>query len=748
MDILAGLNSSQVQAVQHEEGPLLVLAGAGSGKTRVLTTRIAYLLKEKKVSPHNILAITFTNKAAGEMKERVAAFVPEVARDLWIGTFHATCVRILRKQACFLGYHENFVIYDDDDQQTLLKECLRELNLDEKKYSPRSLGAAISRAKNELINPEKCAEGARSLFGRTVAKVYALYQEKLEKNCALDFDDLIMLTVRLFEDNPHVLSYYQNKFRYILVDEYQDTNHAQYVLVKLLGGAHRNVFVVGDPDQSIYGWRGANIRNILEFERDYPDAQVIKLEQNYRSTQTILDAANQVIRHNRARKEKRLWTAAGKGAPVVVHLGDNEHLEAEFVADRIIRLRRMAGLKYSDFAVLYRTHAMSRVVEEVFLHRGIPYTMVGGLKFYERKEIKDLLAYLRLLVNPADVLSLARVINVPRRGIGEVSFRRICAFAAGENLPVLHALAQAERIPDLTPKVKRACLELAGLLQQLQGSLGSLSVTEITKQVLEETGYWRELLLENTVESRTRQENLKEFLSVTQEFDREEEERTLGAFLARMALYSDVDHYDQKADQTVLMTLHSAKGLEFPVVFLIGMEEGVFPHSRSLLDQGELEEERRLCYVGITRAKQRLYLTRCWQRTLYGATRFNEPSRFLEEIPDDLLTVDDPLDQPGREVKPAGEKRKRKKSKVLPFAQKSPAAKNELPGGTTGEGSQVANAPRAFSYRPGDRVRHTRWGAGTVVAVRGEGEGAEIKVAFPALGIKTLLARYAPLQRE
>ncbi len=748
MDLFAGLNNLQRKAVQHGEGPLLVLAGAGSGKTRVLTTRIAYLLKEKKVSPDHILAITFTNKAAGEMKERVAAMAPEAARDLWVGTFHATCVRILRREARHLGYPENFVIYDDDDQHTLLKECLKELNLDEKKYSPRSIGAAISRAKNELIGPAGFFERAHSLFDRAAARVYLLYQEKLEKNGALDFDDLILFTVRLFEENERVLSFYQRKFRHILVDEYQDTNHAQYVLIKLLGGLHRNVFVVGDPDQSIYGWRGANIRNILEFEKDYPDAQIIKLEQNYRSTQTILDAANQVIRHNRARKEKRLWTAAGKGAPVVMYLGDNEHLEAEFVADRIIRLRQAAGLKYSDFAVLYRTHAMSRVVEEVFLYRGIPYTVVGGLRFYERKEIKDLLAYLRLLVNPADVLSLARIINVPRRGIGEVSLQKIIAFAAGENIPVLQALAQAERVPDLTPRVRKACLGLAEIFRRLQESADRLGVTETVKQVLEQTGYWQELVLENTVESRTRQENLKEFLSVTQEFDREDEERTLSAFLAKVALYTDLDTYDQKADQTVLMTLHSAKGLEFPVVFLIGMEEGVFPHSRSLLDRGELEEERRLCYVGITRAKQRLYLTHCWQRTLYGTTRFNEPSRFLKEIPAELVTADDPLDRPGREEPPREQKKEGKKGKVLPFEKRSgAAAKSDRAAGAAGSAAREAAAVRVF-YRPGDRVRHTKWGRGTVVAVRGEGEAAEIQVAFPQLGIKTLLARFAPLQKE
>jgi DNA helicase-2/ATP-dependent DNA helicase PcrA len=742
MEILAGLNSSQLEAVRHPGGPLLVLAGAGSGKTRVLTTRIAYLLKQG-VFPEQILAITFTNKAAREMKERLEKMVPEAVRDLWVGTFHATCVRILRKQSRYLGYPENFVIYDEDDQQTILKDCLRELNLDEKKFPPRSLSAAISRAKNELCGPKEFAGFARGPYEQAVARVYFLYQQKLEENCAFDFDDLIRQTVRLFQENENVLAYYQNKFRHVLVDEYQDTNHAQYVFVKLLGELHRNVFVVGDPDQSIYGWRGANIRNILEFENDYPEARVIKLEQNYRSTRTILEAANQVIRNNRARKEKHLWTASGEGTPVVVFLGDNEHAEAEFVADRILSLSR-EGFKYSDFAVLYRTHAMSRVVEEIFLSKGIPYTMVGGLKFYERKEIKDLLAYLRFLVNPADVLSLARVINAPKRGIGEVSLGRLVAFAAAEKIPVRSALAEAGRVPGLTPKVRRACLELAGVFASLEEKVDVLSVTDLARETLERTGYWRELAAENTVEARTRLENLREFLSVTQEFDREDEEGTLGAFLARIALYSDIDYFDQKADQVILMTLHSAKGLEFPVVFLIGMEEGVFPHSRSLLDRRELEEERRLCYVGITRARERLYLTHCWQRTLYGVTRYNEPSRFLKEIPEDLTAGDDLVAGPVQDGRSTQET---PKGKVLPFTRKKPAAPGKFAAPAAGETPRPAGGQLA-DYRPGDRVRHKKWGSGTVVSVQGEGEGAEIKVAFPDLGIKTLLARYAPLQKE
>jgi len=741
---LAELNNSQVEAVEHNQGPLLVLAGAGSGKTRVLTTRIAYLLQEKGVSPFNILAITFTNKAAREMKERVAAVVPDLARDIWIATFHATCVRILRKQANFLGYHENFVIYDDNDQETLLKECLKELNIDDKKYSPRAMQAAIAKAKNDLTGYSDYAGQAHDHFTRIVARVYEVYQKKLEQACALDFDDLIMFTVRLLQENEHVLAYYQNKFRYILVDEYQDTNHAQYVLINLLAGLSHNVFVVGDPDQSIYSWRGANIRNILEFEKDYPDARIIKLEQNYRSTQMILDAANHVIKHNRSRKEKRLWTATDAGMPAVVYRGDNERMEAGYIAGRIKRLRERMGLNYRDFAVLYRTNAMSRVVEEVFLKNDIPYSMVGGLRFYERKEIKDLLAYMRLLVNPWDEQGLKRVINVPKRGIGEVSCRRIIKFAGDEKISPLSVLADADKVPGLTPKIKNACFALNSIFLELRKGLDSLGVTEIAKQILERTGYWQELASENTVESRSRQENLKEFLSVTQEYDRGDEEGTLGGFLIKMALYTDLERYDQEADQTVLMTLHSAKGLEFPVVFLLGLEEGVFPHSRSLTEPAELEEERRLCYVGITRAKQRLYLTHCWQRTLYGSTRINEPSRFLKEIPLNLVTMDDSLDTVLLETS----RESQGKARVMPFTRRSFANKSNPVSKEMGDVYRAAAGMLLSSYSPGDHVLHKKWGSGVVLEVRGEGEAAEIKVDFPDLGIKVLLARYAPLEKE
>ena len=731
MDLLADLNPAQAEAVRHLEGPLLVLAGAGSGKTRVLTARIAYLL-QRGVPPYHILAITFTNKAAREMKTRVENMVPETAKELWVSTFHAACLRILRQQARFLGYGGDFVIYDDADQLTLLKDCLKELNLDEKKFPLRSVQASISGAKNLLLGPDGYERQAADFYTRQVAGIYHRYQEKLFRNNALDFDDLIMLTVRLFRDNEAVLAHYQNRFRHILVDEYQDTNHAQYVLINLLAKRHRNLCVVGDPDQGIYSWRGADIRNILEFERDYPDARVVRLEQNYRSTQTILDAANQVIRRNRGRREKRLWTAAGPGSPVVVFLAHDERAEAEYVADRITRLHRLRRMPYRSLAVLYRTHAMSRVLEEVLLQRGIPYTIIGGMKFYERREIKDLLAYLRLAVNPADAVALRRIINVPRRGIGEASLQRLLQFAAERDMPPLEALARANEVPGLTGRVRAACTGLAGLFGWLYAHQDELSVTALAEEVLERSGLWQELRAEDTVESRTRQENLKEFLSVTREYDRRAVAGSLSEFLADLALVTDVDKYDAGADQVVLMTLHSAKGLEFPVVFLIGMEEGVFPHSRSLTETAELEEERRLCYVGITRACRQLYLTHTWQRTLYGATRHNDPSRFLEEIPPHLLTTDDPLDAE------AGDGGGR--------AGAAPGGQTRVP--ASGRGAErPASGAKVISFNPGERVRHRKWGVGTVLGVRGQGEAAELQVEFPALGTKTLLARYAPLEK-
>lgn len=718
MDLLSQLNPDQKEAVVYGDGPLLVLAGAGSGKTRVLTSRVVYLLQEMGVSSRQILAITFTNKAAQEMKNRVAELAPE-AGDLWICTFHAACLRILRRQAEFYGRDRNFVIYDTDDQLTLIKECMKELNLDDKKFPPRAVAAVISQAKNQLFSPVDFEQRAYDVLSRGAATVYHRYQEKIRNNNAVDFDDLIFLTVRLFREYPQVLAYYQDRFRYILVDEYQDTNHAQYVLVNLLAKTNRNLFVVGDPDQGIYSWRGADIKNIMSFERDYPEARIIKLEQNYRSTGSILEAANHLIRNNTNRKEKRLWTAAGPGTPLVNHFGEHEHAEADFVVSRIIRLKELDNRKYGDFAVFYRTHAQSRVFEDILVRAGIPYIIIGGQKFYERKEIKDILAYLRLILNQFDAISLSRVVNVPKRGIGQASLSKIMAFAAEKGISPLEAMAGAAGVAGLTGKARAAAVAFGELIQRLAEESENLTVTELARTVMEETGYRQELVAEGTVESRTRLEYLDEFLSATGEFDRLAEEKDLRSFLENIALVTDMDNLDEELDRVSLMTLHSAKGLEFPVVFLTGLEEGVFPHSRSLLDPGEMEEERRLCYVGLTRARERLYLTHCWKRTLYGQERYNKPSRFLEEIPPHLMEADDNLH---------GEKNKSSRpAPVRDFRERNP---------------QTLEA-----FVLGDKVKHNKWGVGVIVGIQGEGINAEFKVAFPDQGIKLLLAKYAPLER-
>lgn len=720
MDLLSQLNPDQKEAVVSGDGPLLVLAGAGSGKTRVLTSRVVYLLQEMEVSPRQILAITFTNKAAQEMRNRVAELAPEAARDLWICTFHAACLRILRRQVEFYGRDRNFVIYDTDDQLTLVKECLKELNLDDKKFPPRAVAAVISQAKNQLYSPADFEQRAYDVLSRAAATVYHRYQEKIRSNNAVDFDDLIFLTVRLFREYPQVLAYYQERFRYILVDEYQDTNHAQYVLVNLLAKTNRNLLVVGDPDQGIYSWRGADINNIMSFERDYPEARIIKLEQNYRSTGAILEAANYLIRYNSNRKEKRLWTAAGPGAPLVNHFGEHEHAEADFVVSRIIRLKEQENRRYGDFAVFYRTHAQSRVFEDVLVRAGIPYIIIGGQKFYERKEIKDILAYLRLILNQYDAIGLTRVVNVPKRGIGQASLSKILAFAAEKGISPVAAMAGASGVAGLTGKARAAAVSFGELIQHLAKESENMTVTELASVVMEETGYRQELVDEGTVESRTRLEYLDEFLSATGEYDRLAEEKDLGSFLENIALVTDMDNWDEEADRVSLMTLHSAKGLEFPVVFLTGLEEGVFPHSRSLLDTGEMEEERRLCYVGLTRARERLYLTHCWKRTLYGQERYNKQSRFLEEIPPHLMEADD-------NISGNGKNKSSKPAPVRDFRERNPQTLE--------------------TFVLGDKVKHNKWGEGVIVGVQGEGINAELKVAFPDQGIKLLLAKYAPLER-
>lgn len=716
MEIIATLNPSQQEAAITTEGPLLILAGAGSGKTRVLTYRIAYLLKEKAIDPSRILAITFTNKAAQEMKERLTQLVGSEVKHLWVSTFHAACMRILRREIDKMGYRSNFVIYDSGDQLTLVKNCLKDLNLDDKKFPPRSILNAISNAKNKLWSAERLQEMAENFFESTAAEVYKHYQGRLRELNALDFDDLMVITVNLFRQHPEVLRYYQHKFQYILVDEYQDTNNAQYMLVKLLAAEHRNLCVVGDPDQSIYGWRGANIQNIMDFEEDYPEAKVVKLEQNYRSTQVILEAANAVITHNKGRKPKNLWTDNPRGCIITNFEGENEHHEAHFVAGEIDRQRQEKSRSYGEFAILYRTNAQSRVLEETFIKNGIPYEIYGGLKFYERKEIKDLMAYLRVLSNPADSLSLARIINVPKRGIGEVAWLRLEDFARSQGLTVFDALPRALEIPNLVSRSGNAIAKFAELMVGFQEQVDKISLTELADLIIKESGYLADLKKENTPESQTRVENLQEFLSVTHDYDKYSEEKTLEGFLAQISLVTDLDSFSEEAGRVVLMTLHTAKGLEFPVVFLTGMEDGIFPHNRSLLEESELEEERRICYVGMTRAEEELFLSRAWQRTLYGSTVYNPPSRFLKEIPLDLIT----------DLKGKGEE---------PQARPKPISR------------ATVTKPAGGTFALGDKVTHPKWGAGVIVKVEGQGEDQQLTAAFPDQDLKVLMAKYAPLTK-
>nr|MBO2469192.1 DNA helicase PcrA [Bacillota bacterium] len=733
--LLSGLNDQQRTAVLTTEGPVLILAGAGSGKTRVLTHRVAYLLGVKGVPPWNLLAITFTNKAAREMQERIAHLVGPAAKDCWIMTFHAMCVRILRRDIERMGYTTHFSILDPSDQLAVLKECLKEKNLDAKRYDPRAVLAAISYAKNELKDPERFARAAQTPYDRVVAELYALYQEKLKRNNALDFDDLLLVTVRLFEAHADVLGYYQNKFRYIHVDEYQDTNRAQYLLVRMLADRHRNLCVVGDSDQSIYSWRGADIRNILDFEADFPDAAVIKLEQNYRSTKRILRAANAVIAHNALRKPKELWTANPEGEPIRYYEAETEVDEALYVVDRI-REGQAKGRKLSDFAVLYRTNAQSRALEEALMKAGIPYRVVGGIKFYERKEIKDLIAYLRLVANPDDDISLQRIVNVPKRGIGAVTLEKLAVFAAEQGLSLFRAMQRAEEA-GVSGKTAARLADFVQLIENLAAMAEYLSVTELTEELLDRTGYREALKQEGTPEALGRLENIAEFLTVTKDFEASSEDKSLVAFLTELALISDVDRLDDEgpAEAVTLMTLHSAKGLEFPVVFLVGMEEGIFPHSRALADDEALEEERRLAYVGITRAMEELHLTSARWRTLFGDTRPGVPSRFLDEIPEaELQRVGGPA------ADPAG-----------PSAGRPAPWWRRTPEGTfaaTGAAQRRVPAPKDTVFQPGDKVRHAKWGIGTVVKVKGSGSEAEIDVAFPApTGVKKLLAAYAPIEK-
>ncbi|EMW6033458.1 DNA helicase PcrA [Enterococcus faecium] len=738
-ELLNGMNPRQKEAVLHTDGPLLLMAGAGSGKTRVLTHRIAYLIEEKEVNPWNILAITFTNKAAKEMKERVNAILASGGEDVWVSTFHSMCVRILRRDVDFIGYNLNFTIIDSSEQLTLMKRILKELNIDPKKYDPRSILGTISQAKNSLQTPQDFAKMQGSYYEEIAAKCYAAYQKELQYNQCMDFDDLIMNTIRLFEEHPDSLTYYQNKFHYIHVDEYQDTNHAQYTLVNLLAGRFRNLCVVGDADQSIYGWRGADMQNILDFEKDYPDAAVILLEQNYRSTKNILSAANQVIENNSNRKPKNLWTENKEGNKITYYRADNERDETRFIVDRMQEEIRSNHRNYGDFAILYRTNAQSRVMEETLLKANIPYKMVGGHKFYDRKEIKDILAYLNVLVNPQDSISFERIVNSPKRGIGPGSIEKLRSFASLHEWPLLEA-AQNVDLANIGGKAGQQLGAFGEMIQEVTQMIPYLTVTELTKEVLDRSGYLEDLKIQNTLEAQARIENLEEFLTVTQEFDKQFEqqneedadapEEKLTVFLNDLALVSDIDNLEEDASQVTLMTLHAAKGLEFPVVFLIGLEEGVFPLSRALMEESELEEERRLAYVGITRAEEALYLTNAFSRTLYGRTQYNRPSRFVEEIDQELLEIEGMRPTP----------------KKTPVFAKKTAYSYKQPE-TAVVPSKSATGGENNSWKPGDKVKHKKWGLGTVVRVSGTSKDLELDVAFPSQGVKRLLAAFAPIEK-
>jgi DNA helicase-2/ATP-dependent DNA helicase PcrA len=758
-DLLADLNPPQRAAVLHEGGPLLIVAGAGSGKTRVLTRRIAYLLGARAVEPGQVLAITFTNKAAGEMKERVASMVGNRAKLMWVLTFHSACVRILRENAKILGYTTTFSIYDSADSQRLMTLVCRELDLDPKRYPPRSFSAQVSNLKNELVDYEDFKRKASTHQEKTLAEAYEMYQRRLMQANALDFDDLIMVTVNLLQAFPDVAEHYRRRFRHVLVDEYQDTNHAQYTLVReLVGGsvahaerrtvdgdlvraasggatAAAELVVVGDADQSIYAFRGATIRNIMEFERDYPDAKVILLEQNYRSTQTILNAANSVISRNEGRKAKNLWSDAGLGDPIGGYVADDERSEARFVAEEIDRLGDSGAAKFKDVAVFYRTNAQSRVFEEIFIRVGLPYKVVGGVRFYERREVRDLLAYLRLLVNPEDTVSLRRVLNVPKRGIGDRAEACVEALQTRERISFAAALRRADEAYGIAARSASAIKEFVDMLDELRVLAAIATPAEVMEATLTKSGLLAELEASVDPQDESRVENLRELVTVAREFEETNPEGTLADFLEQVALVADADSIptgdDEHGGVVTLMTLHTAKGLEFPVVFLSGLEDGVFPHMRSLSEPRELEEERRLAYVGITRARQRLYLTRSMQRSTWGAPSYNPPSRFLEEVPEGL--IDWKRAEPPKYSPSTGSYR----------ASSSPAALRGMPARPTGPGNRPIPALKA-----GDRVSHDTFGLGTVVSTSGLGDNAQAKVDFGAsTGAKSFVLRYAPLEK-
>lgn len=740
--LLERLNPVQREAVLHGDGPLLLFAGAGSGKTRVLTHRVAYLISARDVSPRHILAVTFTNKAAQEMNERINRLVGEnVAKHLWVGTFHALCARLLREFGEKIGLERDFVVYDDSDQMTLMRECLRQLNIDEKKFAPRAILSRISHAKEKLVTPEQWSQHFGGFFDDVCGRVYPVYRDKLRQNNALDFDDLLTEAVRLLHERADVLERLQNRFRYLLVDEYQDVNHVQYTLLKLIADRHRNICVVGDDDQSVYGWRGANVELILKFELDYPDAKVLKLEQNYRSTQIILEAAYGVVRNNRGRKDKKLWTENDTGVPLMKYEAENEQEEAVWVAQRIRDEVKRGGRKWSDFAILYRTNAQSRMLEETLRNWYTPYKIVGGVRFYERKEIKDILSYLRVVANPADSVSLRRILNVPARGIGATTLAALEEETLLSGRSYWDVLQDIGQLSTIQSRTRARLAEFATLIATLRGERDTLTVTELTQKVLDRTGYRQALEEENSIEAQSRLENIGELINVTTQFERETETPTLSAFLEQVSLVSDIDSLDANVEAVTMMTLHAAKGLEFAVVFLAGMEEGIFPHVRSMESDKELEEERRLCYVGITRAKEELYLTCANRRTTFGNVSFNPPSRFLREIPGELFHDSKARGGRGPVVSsfdPDEDEQTRRSPKPA-------ARKLWTEGPISPRDGQLA--AMASGYKVGQKVKHATFGVGVVLKVTGEGDNTQLEVAFPNVGPKKLLLAYAKLDK-
>lgn len=737
--LLRGLNPVQAEAVQHRDGPLLLFAGAGSGKTRVLTHRVAYLVSEHRVAPWNILAVTFTNKAAQEMKERIGKLVGEsVARRLTVGTFHAVCARLLREFADRIGIGKDFIVYDDADQLSVTRECMRQLQLDDKKFTPRAILSHISKAKEQMVAPEAWGEHFMGYFEDICGKVYPLYQQKLRQNNALDFDDLLLETVKMLQTDSDVLERLQNRYRYLLVDEYQDVNHVQYLFLKHLAADRRNLCVVGDDDQSIYLFRGADVGLILQFEKDYTDAKVLKLEQNYRSTQTILEAAYGVVKNNRSRKDKKLWTENAQGVYLQRSEALNEQEEGVWVVQKIRDCIKAGGRTWNDFAVLYRTNAQSRALEDVFVNWNIPYKIVGGVRFYERKEIKDLLAYLRIVHNPLDAVSIRRVINVPARGIGATTQAVLDEEANASGRSLWEVLQAAETLTQFSARVRARIGDFVAAITSLQALKEQLTVTELASRTLEASGYQEMLEEEKTPDAQARLENVRELLSKSRQYERETEEPTLAGFLENVSLVADIDSLDGSANAVTLMTLHSAKGLEFSVVFMVGLEENVFPHIRSMESDREIEEERRLCYVGITRAKEELYLTHAGRRTLFGGTSYNPPSRFLDEIPKELFGA-----LPARTRKPVSGFDP--DEDLRPSRRIPPNVKLWDEGPTPPRAASAA--ANSSGYRIGQKVRHEKFGIGVVLNITGEDANTTLEVVFPAVGPKKLLLAYAKLEK-